>query len=195
MGFLFTITKGRPHIAAGGQRSKNMTDNLVFFQSPRVTVATNTFINVPTILQYEENPLIQIIHEVEAGFTIQIPIYHSDGTYIAKAVGSRLFTTDKGGKAGLALRYEKDKTVCELNGKTVFEIQRHGAAALRIAAELYTPDGAFVTCSSDLLPKLFLEGSEKPLQIGGVIMSGNIFENLRIGIWLRKDGTIKIGVS
>ncbi len=172
-----------------------MTDNLIFFQSPSVTVATNTFIDVPTILQYEDTPLIEVVREEKAGFTIQIPIYHSDGTYLAKVVGSRLFTTENGEKAGLSLKYPKDKTVCELNGKTLFEIQREGAAALQAWAELYTPDGAFVKCAPDIMPMLFIGNEEKPLKVGGVIMSGNVFQGLRIGIWIRKDGSLKIGVA
>lgn len=169
------------------------TDNLIFFQSPSVTFATNTFIDVPTILQYEETPLLEIVLVEKAGFTTQIPIYHSDGTYLAKAVGSRLFKTEDGEKAGINLNYLKNKTVCELGGKILFEIQRDGAAALQAWAELYTPDGAFVKCSPDIMPILF--NSENPLKVGGVMMSGNVFQGLRIGIWIRKDGSINIGVK
>lgn len=171
-----------------------MTDNLVFFQSPSVSIATNVFIDVPVILQYEDTPLIEVVRAEKAGFTTQIPIYHPDGTYIAKAVGSRLVTTENGEKAGLSLRHLKERTICELNGKTLFEIQREGAAALKASAELYTPDGAFVKCPLDLMPKLFVGSNEAPLQVGGVVISGSVFQNLRIGVWIRKDGSLKIGV-
>lgn len=147
-----------------------MTDNLVFIQSPNVTMATNTFINVPTILQYEDIPLVEVVREAEAGFTTRIPIYHPDGTYLAKVVGSRLFTTIDGKKTGLTLKFPKNKTVCELGGKTLFEIQRHGAAALRLAAELYAPDGVFVKCASSVTPKLFMDNGEIPLKIGGSML-------------------------
>lgn len=62
-------------------------DKLIFTSSPVMTIATNIFINVPIILQYEEVPLVQIVKAHPAGFTTQIPIYHSDGTYLAKVVG------------------------------------------------------------------------------------------------------------
>lgn len=169
--------------------------NLVFFQSPKVTIATNTFINVPTILQYEDTPLIEVVRVVNAGYKIQIPIYRPDGTYIAKVVGSRLFRTKNGEKAGLSLKYPKNKTICEMGGKTLFVIEREGAAALQVSAELYTPDGAFVKCSPNLMPKLFIGDNERPLEYGGIIMSGNVFQDLRIGIWIRNDGSLSIGVA
>ncbi len=172
-----------------------MENALLFFQSPRVTMATNTFVNVPVILQYEELPLVEVIKVEPAGFTTQIPIYHPDGTYLAKAVGSRLYTTKDGQKAGLTLKYPKNMTVCELNGQVLFEILRLGSAALRAKAELFTPDGAFVKCTDKLMPRLFFGEKEKALEIGGVAMIGNTFTNSRIGIWVRKDGSLSIGVS
>jgi len=168
---------------------------LVFYQSPHVTIATNQFIDVPTILQYDDTPLIEVVRVQPAGYTLQIPIYRSDGTCIAKAVGSRLFATEEGKAAGLSLRFPKNRTVCELDGKTLFEIHRHGAAALSTCAELYTPDGAFVRCAPDLLPRLFVGGSEKALQVGGIVMSNNIFQGLRIGVWVKSDGSVSIGVA
>lgn len=43
-------------------------------------------------------------------------------------------------------------------------------------------------------PELFdLSGSA--IQIGGITMAGNVFKNLSIGIWLRKDGSCAIGVG
>lgn len=170
-----------------------MTNNLIFFQSPRVTIATNIFINVPTILQYEDTPLIEVVPVEKAGFTTQIPIYHTDGTYLAKVVGSRLFTTEDGKNAGLSLKYPKNKTVCELNGRTLFEIQREGATALKAWAELYTPEGAFVKCAPDIMPILSID--EKPIEVGGVLMSGCTFQDVRVGIWIGKDGSIKLGLN
>lgn len=66
-------------------------DTLIYQAHPTVELATNRFINVPIILQYEDTPLIQVVKAVSAGFTTEIPIYHSDGTYLAKVVGSRIF--------------------------------------------------------------------------------------------------------
>ncbi len=57
-------------------------DKLIYQTMPQVTFATNKFINVPIILQYDETPLISIVKEQNLGFTTQIPIYHADGTYL-----------------------------------------------------------------------------------------------------------------
>ena len=169
-------------------------DKLIFNESPAVEIATNTFIDVPIILQYEDTPLIEVVKTQEAGYTTQIPIYHSDGTYLAKAVGSRLFTTPQGDKAGLTLEYPHKMTVCKLGDKILFEIIRQEAAAIKTRAELYTPDGAFVKVSDDPRPELY-DASGNALQVGGIIMSGNTFRGLRIGVWVRQDGSVAIGVS
>ncbi len=170
-------------------------EDLMFVQSPKVRFATNTFIDVPIILQYEKTPLIEVVKLEKAGYTTQIPIYGQDGTYLAKVVGSRLLTTSSGEKAGLTLRYPKNMTVCELNGKIVFEIHRTDAAALNTWAELYTPDGAFVKCPPDIMPQLFIGSIEHPLKIRGVIMQNNIFSGLRIGILVKSNGSLSIGVN
>lgn len=71
---------------------------LVFQSSQRIVVATNTFINVPVILKYEDTPLLEVIKEQGIGFTTQIPVYHSDGTYLAKVTGNRVYPTEAGRK-------------------------------------------------------------------------------------------------
>ena len=164
---------------------------LVFQKSPEIELATNRFINVPIILQYDVTPLIEVVREIDIGFEIQIPIYHSDGTYLAKVKGSRLFLTDDGKKAGVTLRYPDKMTVCELAGRTVFEIKREEAAALKTKAELYTPDASFIKCSNDDLAGYVLNNNNQ-LQIGGCTMRGNVFANCRIGIHIHKDGTMGI---
>ncbi|UGB00635.1 hypothetical protein LRS40_01365 (plasmid) [Leclercia sp. G3L] len=74
-------------------------DKLIFTQSPKIELGSNFFINVPVILQYKETPLISIEHSIDAGFTTNIPIYHSDGTYLAKVKGSQLYSTEEGKKS------------------------------------------------------------------------------------------------
>ena len=80
-----------------------MKNSLIFQTTPEVTLATNKFINVPVILKYEDTNLIEIIKEEGLGFTTQIPIYHNDGTYLAKVNGNRIFLTKDGEKAGLKI--------------------------------------------------------------------------------------------
>jgi hypothetical protein len=169
-------------------------DELIFTSAPVISLATNTFVNVPIILQYEDIPLIQIVKTQPAGFTMEIPIYHPDGTYLAKVVGSRLFLTQDGENAGLSLTYPDKMTVCKLGKRVLFEITREGAAAIKTRAELFTPDGYFVKITESPQPELF-DASSNSLKIQGITMVGNTFANCRIGIWIKKDGSMAIGCS
>lgn len=166
-------------------------EKLIFTAMPTVTIATNKFINVPVILQYEDTPLVSLVKGVKAGFTTSIPIYDSGGTYLAKVVGSQIHRTKDGEKAGLAMQYPNHMTVCKMNDKILFEIYREEAAALRTTAELFTPDGNFVKITQEA-NALF---NRDAIQVGGVTLTGNVFANLRIGIWYRSDGSVAIGVS
>ena len=167
---------------------------LYFASSPRVTVATNTFINVPVILKYEDTPLIEIIKEQGIGFTTQIPIYHSDGTYLAKVKANRVYPTEAGRKANIHVSDQHGKFICSLEDKVMFELTHGAGDAFKANAELYAPDGYFVKCTDAPKPDLFdLTGSA--IKVGGITMVGNIFQNLSIGIWLRKDGSCAIGVG
>ena len=56
-----------------------------------------------------------------------------------------------------------------------------------------TPDGAFIQCRSDEMVQLLR--SNQPLQLGGMILTNNYFQGLRIGIHLQADGSLNIGVS
>jgi len=123
--------------------------SIIFQESPIFWLGSNKFINVPVVLMYRDTPLIEVGRFEEAGYTTQISIYHPDGTYLAKVKGSRLFATSDGEKSGLQLRHPDKMTICELNGKTLFEIRRLEAAALKTTAELHTPDGLFIKVSEE----------------------------------------------
>lgn len=166
---------------------------LIFQSSPSITIATNTFINVPVILKYEETPLIEVINEQGIGFTTQIPIYHSDGTYLAKVKGNRVYPTEEGKKAKIEIRDLEGKFICSLDKKVLFEITHGVGDAFKATAELYTPDGYFIKCSNAPKPELF-DLSGNAISVVGITMKGIVFQRLSIGIWLRKDGSCAIGV-
>ncbi len=168
--------------------------NLFFSSTPKVIVATNTFINVPVVLKYEDTPLIEIINEQGLGFTTQISIFHSDGTYLAKVKGNRVFPTEEGKKANITIRDIEGKYICSLDNKVLFELTHGVGDAFKADAELYAPDGYFIKCSDAPKPEL-LDVSGNAIQAGGVTMMGNIFQNVSIGIWLRKDGSCAMGCS
>lgn len=100
---------------------------LIYQAEPVVVLATNTFINVPIVLQFDDTPLISVVREQNLGFTTEIPIYHEDGTYLAKVRGTRVYATEDGKKAGLEIRQFSDAWACEINGRTVFEVKHQPA--------------------------------------------------------------------
>jgi hypothetical protein len=169
-------------------------ESLIFQESPVVHLAGNVFVEVPTVLQYEDTPLIQVVRAAKAGFTTEIPIYHSDGTYLAKVVGSQIYATEDGKKAGVTLHHPGHATICELNGKQIFEIIREEAAALRTQAELYTPDGSFIKCAENLAGYV-LGPRQDRLQIHGLTIMRCTFKRVRIGICVKKDGSVALGVA
>ena len=167
---------------------------LIYQTTPTVTFATNTFINVPTILQFDDTPLISVVKEENLGFTSEIPIFHSDGTYLAKVRGTRVFPTEAGKKAGIVMRSLANLTVCELDGRTLFEIAHQQGNAFRAQAELYTPTGYFVKSTATDLPSL-VKSDGTALNVGGIRMTNCSFSGVRIGIWLQSNGSIGIGCN
>ena len=163
---------------------------------PIIEIATNIFANVPIILQYDETPLIEVVREMNVGFNIQISIYHNDGTYLAKVKGSQIYLTDDGKKAGVTLRYPDKITVCEVAGRTVFEIKRKEAATLKTQAELYTSDAAFIKCSNTDMAGYVLGDDNKHLSLRrSNIIRGCMVTGCRIGIHIRKDGSMGIACA
>lgn len=168
-------------------------DRLIFSKSSSITIATNTFINVPIILQYEDTPMIQVVKDEVTDFTTQIPIYDLNGVYLAKVVGSRIFRTDAGKDAGVEIKHYSGLWVCEHNGKTLFEIKYVSPVALSTSAELYTPDGVFIKTPYNSPVELFSSNTNDKLAINGMIMQNCSFQNLSIGIKILKNGAIAIG--
>ncbi|HUW95515.1 MAG TPA: hypothetical protein VMW58_06985 [Anaerolineae bacterium] len=167
---------------------------LYYQSSPHVTIASNTFVNVPVVLKYEDTPLLEVVRQQPLGFTTQVPLYHSDGTYLAKVKGNRVYPTQAGKKARIRIRDLPGKFVCTLEGRVLFELSHGVGDEFKADAELYAPDGYLVRCSDAPLPDLFdLTGSA--IRVGGVTMTGCVFKNLSVGIWLHKDGSCAIGVG
>jgi hypothetical protein len=169
-------------------------DTIVFQHTPTVTFLTNIFINVPIILKHEDTNLIEIVNEIGIGFTTQIPIYHSDGTYLAKVTGNRIYPTDNGKKAGLIVDKQHGVWVCKMGTRNLFEISQQTGDSFKLQAELYTPNGYFIKCHDQAKPDL-LDQTGRPLVIGGVTMRGNTFKNVKVGIWTKQDGQMLIGVN
>lgn len=169
-------------------------ENLIYQTNPSVTFLTNKFVNVPIILQFDDTPLISIIKEQNIGFTTEIPIYHNDGTYLAKIIGTRSFKNKYGEKAGIIMRSLKNITVCEMDGKTLFEIHHEEGDKFRAQAELYTPSGYFIKCDDTSRSQLIKSNGEA-LQVGGLTMSNCTFFGCRIGVWMKSDGNHSVACN
>jgi len=169
-------------------------DTLTFQKLPAVTLASNTFINVPIILKYEDLNLMEIIKELGLDYELQVPIFHSDGTYLAKVKGNRIFPTEDGKKAGITLEKNVGITVCQMNKQTLFEIHHQTGESFKAYAELYTNDGYFVKCTDNPAPDL-IDTKGNALKIGGVTMINNTIQGFKVGVWIRKNGSVMIGVN
>ncbi len=170
------------------------TDKLIFTQMPHVELASNMFINVPVILQYDNTPLIEVIRDLDIEYKTQYSVYHQDGTYLAKVKGSKLFATEDGKKAGVQIRHLSNTLVCELGKNTIFEITKTGPFSVKTTAELYTNNGSFIKSSpSDLTG--FVLNQKDNLQIKGLRMSKCTFSGVKIGVWVKSDGSISIGCN
>jgi len=164
-------------------------DYLIFSKDASIKIATNTFINVPIILQLDDLPLIEVVQTVDASYTVQIPIFHPDGTKLAVAKGTQLYdVTEAGKKSGLTYEHPDKMTVCKLGNQTLFEIRRQAAAALKMQAELFTPNGRFVKCTDSPIAEIFKQAPSGMTMIGNLRMMGCTFSNCRIGIHLKSVG-------
>ena len=170
------------------------SDKLLFPNWPKVSMGSNTFIEVPIILKYDNLNLIEIINEPGFGYTMQIPIFDAEGTYLATAKGSNLITTDESDIKDLKLNHDQDSTTCTLDGKTLFTITRSDDDAFTIKAELFTPEGYCVKYISDETPELFdKQGYE--VRLGGILKDESVIEGCDVGFWLTQNGTCRFGVN
>jgi hypothetical protein len=167
---------------------------LIYHPTAEVTFATNTFINVPTILQFDQTPLVSVVREAKLGYTTEFPLYHADGTYLAKVTGTRVYATSEGTVAGVKIRELPTMWVCTIDGRTAFEVRHQAGEAFRVQAELHTPTGYLVKVSEGPTPQLY-SATGASLQVGGMTMVGNLFENCKIGVWVRSNGSVAVGVS
>jgi hypothetical protein len=165
------------------------TDHLIFNPGSTVRFGSNSFVNVPVILQVDDKPIIEVVTAAVTLRTTQFEIYDPNGIYVAKVVGPRLFLTNEGAKSGLKLHHPSLMTVCTLGTNTLFEIRRQEAGAIAIAAELYTSTGSFIK-SSEAAPLTAF--SKDGIEIGRSQFVGCHFENLGKAFWIKSDGSMQI---
>ncbi|REK11592.1 MAG: hypothetical protein DWQ37_13850 [Planctomycetota bacterium] len=175
----------------------------IFFQEqPEVYFASHTFLNVPTILQHEEVPLLEVGQYESAGYSAKFHVFNSDGRSLVVVKGSQMYETEDGKKSNIRLVHEPNLTACELNGETLLELRREGAAGLRGWAELYAPNGTLVRASDrdvsalvPLGPTINVGGAAiRGTKVGNTLFGCAYIQNCDIGIFIT-DGRITIGYS
>lgn len=156
--------------------------------------ASNCFVDVPTILQYENMPLVECFQEISGSRTLRCNLFSNSGDLLAVLKGTQLYKTRFGESAEIRLRHHADATVCEQNGKELFVAKRRGPTALSIEAELHTFDGSFVSCHTSVDGYINAK-DQGNLQIGGLTVMGSTLVGCPIGILLYSDGGIALGAS
>jgi len=165
----------------------------LFFQShPDVIIGGNTFRNVPTILQVEDTPLLEVDEFANAGYGLRFPVYNRDGVKVAVIAGNQIHLTEEGRKSNIKPRFEPNLTVCEVNGRSILELRRKDAAALHGWAELYAPGGVLIRAHDSGVSGLLRDGNA--LAMGDRVMMGAVFDGCKIGIHAHKTG-IGLGVG
>jgi hypothetical protein len=163
-------------------------ESLFFQESPEVEIGTNKFINVPTIIQWEDVPLLQVGQFIEAGYTTKLRVFHNDGTHIADVNGSQVYSTSAGVKAAVSCRTEDGGllTVCEVEGKPIFELRRRNPGQLKGWAEIHAPEGVLIKVTDAETAALLGDGTA--LQVGGLAIRDGRFDGHEIGIHVTKQG-------
>lgn len=169
-------------------------EKLVFSEQAKFTLATNTFVRVPVILKFEDLNLIEIVRAERLQYTTQFQIYNSDGVYMAKIKGNRPYPTEEGKKSGLRIDRRVGVDVCMLDNKILYELRHQTGEQFKMQAELFSPEGYLIKVKDAPMPGI-IDASGQALNIGGNIFSRCLFSDLKIGIWLRKNGAVAIGVN
>jgi len=173
-----------------------MTDYLIFQENDmEINIGGVKFINVPTILQYEETKLIEVAHILDASFSLKFKIFNKDGIEIASVHGTDIYLTEDGKKSKVQKRNVGDVSICEVDGRTIYEVRRESPRSLKAVAELYTPNGAFIKCKDTGIFKSIIGLKDEGLKIGNLTMYGSTIIGAKIGILIKEDGSTQPGDS
>lgn len=153
-------------------------ENLIYSSKPAITIATNTFINIPVILKIDDDHIIEMVQDVELGYTTLMSIFNSDGVGIAKVKGTRIYPTEAGKEHGLEIDKLHDTWVGRLDGQIIFENKVENGELFKMQAELYSPTG-YLFKATDVDGVLL---NKDGIRIGGLFMHGNVFEGGEVGI-------------
>lgn len=173
--------------------SPTTANRLIFSPGAVIRFGGNVFIDIPVILQVDGAPLIETIKNNEISRTTGFMIYHADGTFLAKVVGTCLFCSPEGEKAGLELSFPSRTTVCTLGRTVLFEVRRVAAASMAISAELFSPAGLLVKAGSLAPLTTFAKAGGK---IAETVVRNIRVRNMKVGYSIADKGkTIALGLK
>ncbi|HWR13212.1 MAG TPA: hypothetical protein VN577_00175 [Terriglobales bacterium] len=136
-----------------------------------IRLGGNTFIDTPTIIAYQNRPLINVFRQEDGYLAVDLDIHDSTGQRIASVRKNNLYGQDKDlyevkGTADSFTLTDKD------SGITILDIRKRleAEAEIDISLRTYLPNGELL----DLGPK----GSN----IRSNLFSGNIFKACKIGM-------------
>lgn len=153
-------------------------ENLIYSAKPEITIATNTFIDVPVVLQIDDVNIIEMVQDVDLGYTTLMSIFSADGFEIAKIKGTRIYPTEAGKEYGLVIDKNHDTWVGKMGNTTIFENKVQNGEAFKMQAELYSPSG-YLFKSTDYDGLLL---NQEGIQIANVLFKGNTISGARVGI-------------
>ncbi len=172
-----------------------MPTGVVQFPSVVVKFASNTLINVPVILQFEDTPLLEVVRSIHGQPDDKIALFASDGGKLGYMQGERLFLTSDGEKVGAKIDHKADAKVLRIDGKERYVLRKPRPFEMHPKFELYTPTGILVAGEPDMIPGLTSPGSSEPLSLQGAIFEGNTLSGCQIGFWFDRQGSIAFGCS
>ena len=164
---------------------------LDFSEIPEVTFAANVFVNVPIVLTYDDDVLIEFIRMPDATYTTSFTIYDGVGGRFATIQGTQVYPTAGDEGQPIALIQQQGRIVARHGHQALFEVERTGPGALELGCELYAPDGRLVVARHNALPVLLQHGD--PVALSGVMLKANRFTDIPTAVQLHADGMVAIG--
>lgn len=137
-----------------------------------VKLGGNTYINTPNLVVYKGEPLFRVYRSESDGILgIDFDVFDASGTRVATFRKSIVVQGDSDNyviKSG----HEEYEVTDKASGQLIAKVRRRGAegAEMEVSARLYTPDG------------FLFDATPTQTNIGGVMMTGNVFENCGAGI-------------
>jgi hypothetical protein len=137
-----------------------------------VKLGGNTYINTPNLVVYKGEPLFRVYRSESDGILgIDFDVFDASGTRVATFRKSIVVQGDSDNyviKSG----HEEYEVTDKASGQLIAKVRRRGAegAEMEVSVRLYTPDG------------FLFDATPTQTNIGGVMMTGNVFESCGAGI-------------